>query len=123
MPKVMLIEDDAVMLALLQTLLEYEGYQPVQLNGERSVEEILNRVRADKPELILLDVHLGHINGLDLLRKLRKDNELKSTRVLISSGMELRAESYIDGADGFILKPYMPDELVDRIRDTLNADV
>ena len=123
MPKVMLIEDDAVMLSLLQTLLEYEGFQTVQLNGERSVEEILNRVRVDKPELILLDVHLGHINGLDLLRRLRNDNELKSTRVLISSGMELRAESIVDGADGFILKPYMPDELMSRIRDTLKTDV
>ena len=119
----MLIEDDAVMLSLLQTLLEYEGFQTVQLNGERSVEEILNRVRVDKPELILLDVHLGHINGLDLLRRLRNDNELKSIRVLISSGMELRAESLVDGADGFILKPYMPDELMSRIRDTLKADV
>jgi len=123
MPKVMLIEDDAVMLSLLHTLLEYEGFQTVQLNGERSVEEILNRVRVDKPELILLDVHLGHINGLDLLRRLRNDNELKSIRVLISSGMELRAESLVDGADGFILKPYMPDELMSRIRDTLKTDV
>jgi two-component system, OmpR family, response regulator ArlR len=122
MPKVMLIEDDPVMLSLLQTLLEYEGFQTTQLNGEGSVEEILNRVRKDRPELILLDVNLGQINGLDLLRKLRKDNELKTIRVLISSGMELRSESYVDGADGFILKPFMPDELVDRIRDTLRMD-
>lgn len=119
MPKVMLIEDDPLMLSLLQTLLEYEGFQTVRLNGERSIDSIISRIRGDKPELVLLDVHLGQINGLDLLRTLRKDTELKSIRVLISSGMELRSESYVDGADGFILKPFMPDELVDRIRDTL----
>jgi two-component system, OmpR family, response regulator ArlR len=121
MSKVMLIEDDPVMLTLLQTLLEYEGFQTAQLNGEGSTEEILSRIRGDKPELILLDVNLGQVNGLDLLRKLRKDDELKSIRVLVSSGMELGPESFGDGADGFILKPYMPDELVGRIRDTLRV--
>lgn len=119
MPKVMLIEDDDVMLSLLQTLLEYEGFQTVQLDGEVTLSEIISRVRREKPELLLLDVHLRHFNGLDLLRRLRQDDELKSIRVLVSSGMELSAQSHMDGADGFILKPYMPDDLVGRIRDTL----
>jgi len=121
MPKVMLIEDDDVMLSLLQTLLEYEGFQTVQLDGEGTVGEIVSRVRREKPELLLLDVHLRHLNGFDLLRKLRQDDELKSIRVLVSSGMELSTQSHLEGADGFILKPYMPDDLVGRIRDTLKA--
>jgi DNA-binding response OmpR family regulator len=121
MSKVMLIEDDDVMLSLLQTLLEYEGFQTVQLDGEGTVGEIVSRVRREKPELLLVDVHLRHLNGFDLLRKLRQDDELKSIRVLVSSGMELSAQSRMEGADGFILKPYMPDDLVDRIRDTLKA--
>jgi len=119
MPKVMLIEDDAVMLSLLQTLLEYEGFQTVQLNGEGTISEIISRVRREKPELLLLDIHLRNLNGLDLLRMLRQDEELKSIRVLVSSGMELSAQSHMEGADGFILKPYMPDDLVGRIRATL----
>jgi len=85
------------------------------------VSEIISRVRREQPELLLLDVHLRHLNGLDLLRKLREDDELKSIRVLVSSGMELSAQSHMEGADGFILKPYMPDDLVSRIRDTLKA--
>jgi len=121
MPKVMLIEDDDLMLSLLQTLLEYEGFQTVQLDGEVTLSEIISRVRREKPELLLLDVHLRHLNGFDLLRKMRQDDELKSIRVLVSSGMELSAQSHMEGADGFILKPYMPDDLVGRIRDTLKA--
>ena len=123
MPKVMLIEDDAVMLSLLQTLLEYEGFQTVQLDGEETLSEIISLVRREKPELLLLDIHLRHLNGLDLLRMLRQDDELKSIRVLVTSGMELSAQSHMEGADGFILKPYMPEDLVSRIRDTLKTGV
>ena len=59
------------------------------------------------------------MNGLDLLRMMRNDQELKFVRVLVSSGMELSKESYQDGADGFIMKPYMPDDLVATIRATI----
>ena len=119
MPKVALIEDDAVMLSLLQTLLEYEGYETVQLDGMGKVGDIVGMLRQAGPDLILMDVHLRQVNGLDLLRELRKDPLLKKVRVLISSGMELSSESSSEGADGFILKPYMPDDLVARIRDAL----
>lgn len=121
MPKVALIEDDAVMLSLLQTLLEYEGFETVQLDGMGKVDDIVDLLRQARPDLILMDVHLRQINGLDLLRELRKDPSLQAVKVLISSGMELSSESSMEGADGFILKPYMPDDLVARIRESLGA--
>jgi len=121
MPKVALIEDDAVMLSLLQTLLEYEGFETVQLDGMGKVDDIVDILRQARPDLILMDVHLRQINGLDLLRELRKDPSLQAVKVLISSGMELSSESSMEAADGFILKPYMPDDLVARIREALGA--
>lgn len=121
MPKVALIEDDAVMLSLLQTLLEYEGFETVQLDGMGKVDDIVDILRQARPDLILMDVHLRQINGLDLLRELRKDPSLQAVKILISSGMELSSESSMEGADGFILKPYMPDDLVARIRKALGA--
>lgn len=121
MPKVALIEDDAVMLSLLQTLLEYEGFETVQLDGMGKVDDIVDILRQAGPDLILMDVHLRQINGLDLLRELRKDPSLQAVKVLVSSGMELSSESSMEGADGFILKPYMPDDLVAIIREALGA--
>ena len=121
MPKVALIEDDAVMLSLLQTLLEYEGFETVQLDGMGKVNDIVEILHQAGPDLILMDVHLRQINGLDLLRELRKDPSLQAVKVLVSSGMELSSESSIEGADGFILKPYMPDDLVAIIREALGA--
>jgi CheY-like chemotaxis protein len=119
MPKVALIEDDAVMLSLLQTLLEYEGYETVQLDGMGKIGDIIDLLGQARPDIILMDVHLRQVNGLDLLRELRKDPSLNSVRVLIASGMELSSEASMEGADGFILKPYMPDDLVAKIREAL----
>jgi CheY-like chemotaxis protein len=122
MYKILLIEDDAIMRSLLGTLLEFEGYQVASLNGEADAEEILQKMRAEKPQLILLDVHLPGASGFDLMRKMRSDNILMSTKVIMSSGMNLDMECRQAGADGFILKPYMPDELVEKIRETLENE-
>jgi CheY-like chemotaxis protein len=122
MYKILLIEDDATMLSLLGTLLEFEGYQVASLNGEADAEEILQKMRGEKPELILLDVHLPGVSGFDLMRKMRTDEVLKSTKVIMSSGMDLSLECRQAGADGFILKPYMPEELVEKIRETIENE-
>jgi DNA-binding response OmpR family regulator len=109
MPKVMLIEDDATMLSLLSTLMEMEGYEVAQLGeGEVSVPEILEY----HPDLILMDVNLEGISGIDLLEKIRAEEQFENTRVIMSSGMDYEVVCLEKGADGFILKPYMPDELI-----------
>ena len=122
MHKILLIEDDATMLSLLGTLLEFEGYQVALLNGEADAENILQKLRGEKPRLILLDVHLPGVSGFDLMRKMRTDEVLKSTKVIMSSGMDLSLECRQAGADGFILKPYMPEELVEKIRETIENE-
>lgn len=122
MHKILLIEDDTTMLSLLSTFLEIEGFRITPLSGEAGAEEILRRVRSENPELILMDVHLPGVSGFDLVQRMRKDEVLKSTKVIMSSGMNLGVESQQAGADSFMLKPYMPDELVKKIRETLNND-
>jgi DNA-binding response OmpR family regulator len=121
MDKVMLIEDDETMLSLIQTLLEIEGFEVAQPEQVATIQAILEEVRKKRPALVLLDVHLRHLNGLDLLRSIRQDHELNQTRVLMSSGMEVSQQCLREGADGFILKPYMPDELIAKIRSTLGS--
>lgn len=119
MPKVMLIEDDATMLSLLRMLLEMEGYDVAVWQGEAetaSLAGILSDLQREQPDLVLLDAHLHKISGLDLLRQLRADLRLQHTLVLMSSGMDLSYECRQGGADGFIPKPYMPDELIEMIR-------
>lgn len=121
MHKVILIEDDETMCSLLQVLLEFEGFQVKSVDGAAKIEEILVFLRNEQPELIFLDVHLKYLNGFDLIKRLREDPDLKSSRVLMSSGMELGAQCRQAGADDFILKPFMPEDLVDTIKNTIGS--
>ncbi len=113
MPKVMLIEDDPTMLVLLRTLLELEGYEVTELQPQ---DEVLNSIRSEHPDVVLMDVHLRGASGLNLLEDIRRDEELLHTRVLMSSGADFLYECQRAGADGFLLKPFSPDELIKKLR-------
>ena len=122
MTKIMLVEDDYTMLSLLITFLEVEGYEVVQVNGGENAfkaENLLKILRRESPALALVDVNLKQANGFDLLRSVRESPDLNDVKVLMSSGMDFTYHSMQEGADGFILKPYMPDELITRIQKIL----
>lgn len=120
--KVMLIEDDETMLSLLGTLLRLEGYQVALISPhESNTMELLEAVRRERPALLLADVNLRYANGLDVLRALRQDEELSELRVLMASGTNFQFECQEAGADDFILKPFMPDDLIERIQNILGA--
>ncbi len=121
MHKVALIEDDNTMRSLLQTLLEFEGYQAVPIGNVAKPEEILDQLRYENPSLIFLDVHLQSMNGFDLVKRLRQDDALTLIPVLMTSGMELSVQSRRAGANDFILKPFMAEELLDKIRTTIGS--
>lgn len=116
-PKVMLVEDDASMQAVLRTLLELEGFQVIQAPDLRTADDLLSTIRAELPDTILLDVHLkNNVSGVDLLRALRSDPGMPKTRVVMTSGMAVKQECIAAGADDFLLKPFMPDELIKKLR-------
>jgi DNA-binding response OmpR family regulator len=113
MAKVMLVEDDPTMISLLNTLLEIEGFEVAQV---KDFSKVLQEIPLNSPDLILLDVHLKDVNGLDILVDIRKDTSLNDISVIVSSGMDFKEESLSKGANDFVLKPYMPDELIDKIK-------
>jgi DNA-binding response OmpR family regulator len=118
MPKILLAEDDPTMLSLLKTLLRLEGFDSTPLGD---TEDVLDAARREKPDIVLLDVNLPQGNGLDFLRRIRQDGELKNTVVVMSSGMPFEIECKAAGADAFLLKPYMPDVLIGAIKSRLAA--
>lgn len=115
----MLVEDDRSTLMLLQTLLELEGFRVLVSENLSDIDTLLAGIRADKPDLLLVDVHLRKYSGLDLVKQLRQGGESGSTRVLMTSGMEMNEECFQAGADAFLLKPFVPDDLVGRINELL----
>jgi CheY-like chemotaxis protein len=109
MPKILLLEDDRDMTMLLQTLLELEGYQVQSYDSKRPVP---GQVEEQKPDLALLDVHLGGKDGIQILQELRANPGLAGLRVVMTSGINLTEECLRAGANAFIVKPYMPENLL-----------
>jgi len=109
MTKVMLVEDDASMMYLLKTLLTLEGFTVVTMDIS---EDVFERTRSEKPDVLMMDVHLVVTNDVEVLTEIRKHDDLKDIVVIMSSGMNLEYECRDAGANAFLLKPFMPDDLM-----------
>jgi two-component system alkaline phosphatase synthesis response regulator PhoP len=111
MTKICLIDDDPMMTSLLKTFLGFEGYEVLALGDGDRREHILDVLRSELPAVALIDVNLRWINGFDLLGDIRQDAALAAMRVIMSSGMDFQEKCLHVGADDFLMKPYMPDDL------------
>ncbi len=114
MTKVLLADDDFTMVALLKTLLGMEGYQVATLLDKKG--DILTNIRIEKPDVLLIDIFLGNRNGLDVVRQIRETPDLKDLKIVMVSGIDKTPECLAAGANAFLLKPYMPEELFDLLR-------
>ena len=116
--KIFIIEDDTTMIELLRILLEMEGFQ-VSTYDHKSKASIAKMVASAKPALILMDVNLQDLDGLEILQQIKTDPKVANIKIIMSSGADYRDLCLRYGADEFLLKPYMPDDLIRMIRDVL----
>jgi CheY-like chemotaxis protein len=114
MPKVLLADDDYTMVSLLKTLLCMEGYQVETLLDKNG--DVLDIIRKEQPDILLVDVYLGDRNGLDLVRQIRAAPDMKDLKIVMASGIDKTRECLAVGANSFLLKPYMPDDLFKLLR-------
>jgi two-component system phosphate regulon response regulator PhoB len=113
MPKVLLAEDDQTMVTLLKTLLKMEGYQVSALDAD---EDIVEATLNENPDVLLMDVHMLHVNGIEVLTTLRATPGGENVRVVMTSGLDFRDMCLARGANAFIQKPFMPDELINELK-------
>jgi DNA-binding response OmpR family regulator len=109
MAKILLAEDDATMVSLLKTLLKMEGFDVVALDASSDVAAAVQR---EKPDALFMDVHLGEQSGMKILESIRENHNTSTVRVIMTSGMNVRDECINRGANAFLLKPFMPDDLL-----------
>jgi CheY-like chemotaxis protein len=107
--KVLLADDDFTMVALLKTLLEMEGYRVATLLDKKG--NILDNIRNEKPDILLIDIFLGERNGLTVVRQIRESSDMKALKIIMVSGINKSEDCLAAGANAFLLKPYMPDDL------------
>lgn len=117
MRRILVIEDDAMMLSVLVKTLEDAGYATRGLAAGmfRNAEALLKEVLNEPAELILLDLHLGEVDGVEILKEIRAKRE---TPVMILTRSQAEADEVLTmsyGADDFVTKPYSPQVLLLRI--------
>lgn len=114
-PKILVVDDTPQNVRLLDAILSSHGYT---VTSAPSGPEALEKVRAEPPDLVLLDIQMPDMNGYEVCRRLR---EVPATQFLpvvmvTSSDSEVRADAIEAGADDFITKPLNQQELLARVR-------
>jgi CheY-like chemotaxis protein len=113
MAKILLAEDDPTMISLLKTLLKMEGFEVLALDVNTDVPAAVER---ERPQALFMDVHLGGQSGIEILEAIRKNTELSDVRVVMTSGLNVKDECLRRGASAFLMKPFMPDDLLNLLK-------
>jgi CheY-like chemotaxis protein len=116
-PVILVVDDDAPILILMQSLLREFGFEPLTA---ASGNEAIDLARGRRPSLVLLDKHMPGMSGEEVIRALRDDEGLARVPVLIVSGSPVsKSELATLRADGAVLKPFDVIALVQQIREHL----
>src|SRR3954470_19466387 len=113
--QILVVDDDPLMHRLFQHHLERAGFQMVSARSGREALEIATR---QPPELIVMDIMMPDMDGLEALRELKKGDATKAIPVIVITAnghFMARKESEISGAAVFLTKPFSPTQLVTEI--------
>jgi CheY-like chemotaxis protein len=124
-PCILIVDDDADIVAYLQTLFADNGYKPLCAEGG---DEALKLAREEHPDLICLDISMPPPTGVRVYRRLRDDPDLKPIPVVMITGVEREFEQFIKTRrqvpppDGYHRKPFDPEEVLDTVREILGEN-
>ena len=118
-PKILLVDDEEELRLLLVTSLNSRGYEVIEAtNGQEGLE----KARDEKPDIIVADIMMPRMDGFQMCRLLKFDEELKSIPVILLSARTQSQDVEIGktvGADSYIFKPVSINDLVDKIKEYL----
>ena len=116
---VLVCDDDPIIVNLLQVNFEIEGYDVIPATGG---DAGLARARSDRPDVIVLDVMMPGIDGLEVARRLRADEATRRIPIVLVSAKAQSADvdAGLAVADAYVTKPFDPLELLDRVEALLS---
>jgi CheY-like chemotaxis protein len=118
--RILVVDDERDILDLARIVLESGGYEVTTV---ASGEEALRIISMKKPDLVLLDVVLPGVSGLDVCRLLRRDPGTRSVKVVLFTALGTEVDMMLekkDKADGYISKPFTSKTLLDLVGRLLN---
>ncbi len=120
MAKILIAEDEPDIRELVAFMLRFAGYEVMAAsNGEEAVQAATREV----PDLVLMDVRMPRMTGYDACRLMKANPSLRDVPVVFLSakGQESEIQSGLEaGAEEYLLKPFSPDELTNRVRTILS---
>jgi DNA-binding response OmpR family regulator len=118
---ILVVDDDPVILQLLQVNFEMEGFNVITAaDGQQGVD----RTRADRPDVVVSDVMMPRMTGIELVAELKADPDTSDIPILLLTAKAQQADigAGMDaGADDYVTKPFEPLDLVDRVNRLLGA--
>ncbi|MEY4830003.1 MAG: hypothetical protein RLZZ562_1799 [Planctomycetota bacterium] len=115
-PKILVIEDESDILEVITYNLEREGHKVISCrNGEQG----LSRIRTDNPDLVILDLMLPGMDGVEVCRQVKSDPVTRAIPVIMVTAKAEESDIVLGlgiGADDYITKPFSPKELVARVK-------
>lgn len=118
--KIMIVDDEEDILFTVGKMLEMDGYQVIKAeNGEECLEKLKN----EKPDLVLLDIMMPGINGWDVAAKIKENPECKKVPIIFLTAKGDTMSVGMGGlaGDDYIVKPFNVKELKERINQVLNS--
>ncbi len=116
MGKVMVVDDAYSELQVMESILRSAGHEVISyLDGD----QLEDKVAAERPDVLLLDIVMPRRNGFEILRTLRKDERTKQTRVVVVSSKNQQSDrvwGLKQGADEYVAKPFTPEQLLAAVR-------
>ena len=103
--KILIVEDNELNMKLFNDLLQAHGYDTLQTKDGR---EALKLAQDNRPDLILMDIQLPEISGLDITKMIKDDDDLKATPVIAVTAFAMKGDEEKireGGCDGYIAKP------------------
>lgn len=117
MKKILIIEDEEIMIDLLQRKLTAEGYE---LSVGRDGEEGLEKMKEVKPDLVLLDIIMPKMGGFEVMEEMQKDRELEKIPVIVISNsgqpVEIDKVQELGAKDWLIKTEFDPQEVIDKVK-------
>lgn len=119
MPRILIIDDDKDLLMIVKSSLEKKGFEVCTHSNLENAADIINKC---EPQVILLDVFLSGVDGLEVCKRLKSSPYTRHIPVIVFSGYPRVAETaiYEFGADDFMAKPFEVNELVRKVHKLLS---
>ena len=116
-PKIMIVEDDSFVMDIYQTKLSQEGYTVLPAeNGAQAIKELEKEI----PDLVLLDIIMPYVDGLQVLKKMKADEKLKNVPVILLTNLSQKEninEGLGLGAEDYLIKSHFtPSEVLEKIK-------